>query len=74
MRVGSRSLRRAVVFGAGYVVGARAGRGRYDQIQSAARFVVGRLSDRYGTPDRPTQQRPPPQAGRDGYDDITLGP
>lgn len=72
MQIGSKSLRRAVVFGAGYVVGTRAGRERYSQIQSAARFVVGRVSDRYGRPGR-TSDGNPPEAGRDGYDDITLG-
>ena len=36
-------LRRLAVFGAGYLLGTRAGRERYDQIVAAARIASSRL-------------------------------
>jgi hypothetical protein len=41
--LGTRTIGRSLVFGLGYVVGTRAGRERYDQIQQAARTVAGQL-------------------------------
>lgn len=44
--LGTRSVGRALVFGIGYVVGTRAGRERYEQIQRGAQALALRLRDR----------------------------
>lgn len=38
-------LRRLILFGAGYVLGARAGRARYNQIAAMAQAAARRLDD-----------------------------
>jgi hypothetical protein len=38
-------LRKLILFGAGYVLGARAGRARYNQIASIAQSAARRLDD-----------------------------
>lgn len=41
-------LRTVVIFGAGYVLGAKAGRERYAQIEEAAKNLSRRLADARG--------------------------
>ncbi|MTG87783.1 hypothetical protein GJV82_02265 [Cellulosimicrobium sp. BIT-GX5] len=44
--LGSKTLGRAVFFGLGYVVGTRAGRERWAQIEAGARAFAARLRER----------------------------
>jgi hypothetical protein len=39
-------LKAAAVFGVGYVLGSKAGRERYEQIQALARILAARLEER----------------------------
>ena len=72
--LGTKTIGRALVFGVGYLVGARAGRARYDQIQQAARTWAGQLRQELeATPDKtPTAMA---GAARRAWDDsdIKLG-
>lgn len=72
--LGTKTIGRTVVFGLGYVVGTRAGRERYDQIQQAARTVTGQLRRRLDEmPD--SSPASVAQAARKAWDDsdIKLG-
>jgi hypothetical protein len=68
--LGSKMLGRAVFFGLGYVVGTRAGRERYAQIEAGAKAVIEKLRARYA--ENATSTSSPPSQ-RDGYSDIKLG-
>ena len=74
--IGRRTLGRAVFFGLGYVVGTRAGRERYAQIEAGARALVAGLRARLdgesdGGADGEAGRSS--RAGADPYDDIRLG-
>lgn len=72
--LGTRTIGRTVIFGLGYVVGTRAGRERYDQIQQAARTITGQLRSRLEEmPD--SSPGSVAQAARKAWDDsdIKLG-
>jgi hypothetical protein len=43
--LGTKTIGRTVVFGLGYLVGTRAGRERYDQIQQAGRQLATQLRE-----------------------------
>jgi len=43
--LGTKTIGRTVVFGLGYLVGTRAGRERYDQIQQAGRQLAAQLRE-----------------------------
>lgn len=70
---------KAVVFGVGYAMGARAGHDRYRQIETLARLVTQRLRDQE-TASRDEVplagddvRRRSTRRGRDDYADIRLG-
>jgi hypothetical protein len=72
--LGTKTIGRTVVFGLGYLVGTRAGRERYDQIQQAGRQLATQLREQLqAAPDN----RPASVAGaaRRAWDDsdIKLG-
>lgn len=78
--IGRKTLGRALFFGLGYVVGTRAGRERYAQIEAGARSVVAGLRARLDGGDdgggRDGEARRPSgasRAGADPYADIRLG-
>lgn len=80
--IGRKTLGRALFFGLGYVVGTRAGRERYAQIEAGARAVVAGLRARLdgesdggpdGGADGVAGRRSSSRAGADPYDDIRLG-
>jgi hypothetical protein len=75
-------LGRAVFFGLGYVVGTRAGRERYAQIEAGFKTVVEKLRQRYAenvtTAENVTsagnaKRTSASPSGGDGYSDIRLG-
>ncbi|MEL7976322.1 hypothetical protein AAG589_10700 [Isoptericola sp. F-RaC21] len=75
---GRRTLGRALFFGLGYVVGTRAGRERYAQIEAGARAVVAGLRARMdgvsdGGADGGDGRRRSSRADADPYGDIRLG-
>ncbi|MFE7406566.1 hypothetical protein [Isoptericola sp. NPDC057559] len=76
--IGRRTVGRALFFGLGYVLGTRAGRERYAQIQAGARAVMVGLRSRLdggdgaGSPSGSPSSRPP-RGAADPYDDIRLG-
>ncbi|MCZ2262073.1 MULTISPECIES: hypothetical protein [unclassified Isoptericola] len=82
--IGRKTLGRALFFGLGYVVGTRAGRERYAQIEAGARALVAGLRGRLdgeddggsddGGRDGESRRRPgSSRAGADPYGDIRLG-
>lgn len=79
--IGRRTLGRALFFGLGYVVGTRAGRERYAQIEAGARALAAGLRARLdGDSDdgddggRDGEARRRAGSSRsDPYDDIRLG-
>jgi len=82
--IGRKTLGRALFFGLGYVVGTRAGRERYAQIEAGARALVAGLRDRIdgeddggsgdGGRDGESRRRSgSSRAGADPYGDIRLG-
>ena len=74
--LGSKFLGRAMIFGLGYVVGTRAGRERYAQIEAGVKTVVGKLRERYAenvTSAEDVTSTSSSPTGRDGYSDIKLG-
>ncbi|MEU2199290.1 hypothetical protein [Isoptericola sp. NPDC019482] len=85
--IGRKTLGRALFFGLGYVVGTRAGRERYAQIEAGARALVAGLRDRLeddggsddggsddGGRDGESRRRSgSSRAGADPYGDIRLG-
>jgi len=77
--IGRRTVGRALFFGLGYVLGTRAGRERYAQIEAGARALAAGLRARLdgdddGGSDGEARHRPgPSRAGADPYDDIRLG-
>jgi hypothetical protein len=67
---GSKFLGRVVFFGLGYVVGTRAGRERYAQIEAGFKTVIEKVRTRYAENPMSTSSSP---SERDGYSDIRLG-
>lgn len=71
---------KAMVFGAGYVLGAKAGHGRYRQIRTVTSFVARRLQQPprpEGEPTVPITEEEQVVSTRrtvDPYDDIRLPP
>jgi hypothetical protein len=64
----SKTLRRVLFFGLGYLAGTRAGRERYTQIEASAKAVIEKLRARYAENKTSTSS-----SHRDGYSDIKLG-
>ncbi|GAA1728573.1 hypothetical protein GCM10009809_25190 [Isoptericola hypogeus] len=80
--IGRRALGRAVFFGLGYVVGTRAGRERYAQIETGTKAFVARLRDLYadgasasspGSSGSSSRSSGSSSRSSDPYADITLG-
>jgi len=72
--LGSKTLGRAVFFGLGYVVGTRAGRERWAQIEAGARAFAERLRERLDDGDGVPGSRPTSRSDDAGPDeDIRLG-
>ncbi|MFE5340309.1 hypothetical protein ACFQ80_08795 [Isoptericola sp. NPDC056578] len=84
--IGRRTLGRALFFGLGYVVGTRAGRERYAQIEAGTRALVaglrarldgeddgGSVDDDGGRDGEARRRSGSSRAGADPYGDIRLG-
>ena len=72
--LGSKMVGRSLVFGLGYVVGTRAGRERYVQIQHAALGLAGQVRQQLAASSEKTPS-PIARAARRAWDDsdIKLG-
>jgi hypothetical protein len=73
--LGTKTFGRALIFGAGYVVGTRAGRARYDQIQKAAVALAGQVREQLQEPQGASPASVVGAAARRAWDDsdIKLG-